>query len=239
MYNFARCVSVAAVLTLAASPVYASELFFLSDPTLPGLSAEVEFTLLNSTTLQVRMRNTSTGVPSGFDSSDQLLTGVSWDFGDPGFNGDAMITGGSVAIGPSSSSVNFDTGSYGPGSDVGGEYGYGNTDGTGALTNFVSANTSQATPFGGANLDGPVEIDGPQAGLVADPILVDVGGLGAIQNEIIATLTLSEAISNLDFLHDNLVRVEFGSDAGFIDTPEPGSLALLLVGGLAAYRRRR
>lgn len=224
---------------MVAPAASASQLFIFSDPS--GLSAEAEFTLLGPTTLEVRLKNTSTGVPNGFSSSDQILTGVSWDFGHPGFNGDTMITGGSVVIGPTSQSVNFDTGSYGPGHDVSGEYGYGNMNGTGALTNFVSGNAAQATPFGGPNLDGPANIDGPQGGLVASPVLVPLGGLGAIQDEIIATLTLSDPITEAELINDlftNQVRVEFGSDAFFITVPEPASLLLLAMGGLAVIRRR-
>ena len=207
----------------------------LTDPS--GLAAEAEFDLLNPTTLQVRLRNTSTGVPGGFDSADQLLTSVSWDFGAPGQNpGDPTITGGTVLIGPASQSVNFDTGSYGPGADVSGEYGYGNAGTTGLFPNFISANTAGATQFPGANLDGPAGLDGPQAGLVADPILVPLGGLGAIQDEIIATLTLSQAVANLDFLSNGVI-VEFGSDAAFI--PEPGALSALAAGLALVVRRRR
>lgn len=239
MQSRARYWSMAAALLLAAVPVYGSmmESFTITHSAYPGLIAEVTFTIINPTTLEVRAKNTSTGVPVGFDSADQLLTGVSWDFGDPGYPGDVEITGGSVVIGPTSQSVNFSTGSYGAGYDVSGEYGYGNMDGSGALPNFVSGNTAQATPFGGANLDGPAEIDGPQAGLVADPILVDLGGLGAIQNEFVATLTLSDEISDLDFLFDNGIRIEFGSDAAF--TPEPSAVALMMFASLGLLRRRR
>lgn len=157
-----------------------------------GLSAEAEFTLLGAgDILEIRLKNTSTSIPFGFSNSDQLLTGVSWDFGHVGFNGDAMITGGSVVTGSSSSSINFSIANVGPNSDVSGEYGYGNMDGSGALTNFVSGNAAQAIPFGGANLDGPVVIDGPQAGLLSSLASVPLGGLGAIQDEIVATLTLA------------------------------------------------
>lgn len=204
-----------------------------------GLSAEAEFTLLDPSTLQIRIRNTSLSAPSGFSNSDQILTGISWDFGAPGIGADPMITGGSVIIGPSSASANFDTGSYGPGSDVSGEYGYGNMDGTGALTNFVSAEASVATAFGGANLDGPASIDGPQGGLVANPPAVSLGGLGAIEDEIIATLTLSQP-TDLSFLSANGTRAEFGSDAAFapgVLVPEPTSLLLLAAGGLLIRRR--
>lgn len=224
------------VAALATPLAHAGDQFILSDPS--GLSAEVEFTLLNPTTLEVRVKNTSTGAPLGFDSSDQLLTGVSWDTGDIGINlGDPEITGGTIVIGPTSSSLNFDTGSYGPGTNVGGEWGYGNMDGSGGLPNMISGNTAQVTPFGGPNLDGPDSIDGPQAGLVASPEVVGLGGLGAIQDEVIATLTISEPLSDLQFLYDNLVRVEFGSDAAFLQTPEPATIAMLGVGALALLRR--
>ena len=210
-----------------------------------GLAAEAEFTLLNPTTLQVRYKNISTGAPNGFSNSDQILSGVSWDFGHPGFNGDTAITGGSVVTGPSSFSVNFDVTSVGSNADVSGEFGYGNMDGTGALTNFVSSNAAQATPFGGANLDGPVNIDGPQGGLVASPPIIGLGGLGAIQDEVIATLTLSIPYTDAELLDDlisNGVQFEFGSDAAFVPggyIPAPGAATLLLAGGALVTRRRR
>ena len=65
-----------------ASSANAGYLFTFSDPA--GLAAEAEFTLLNPTTLQIRLKNTSTGAPGGFQASDQILTGISWDFGPPG-----------------------------------------------------------------------------------------------------------------------------------------------------------
>jgi hypothetical protein len=225
----------------SAGSVHAGTIFLFSDPS--GLSAEAEFTA-SGTTLTIRLKNTSTGAPGLFSNSDQILTGISWDFGQVGFNGDPTITGGSVAIGSSSASLNFDNigapPQLGPGADVSGEYGYGNMDGTGALTNFVSANTAAATPFGGANLDGPASIDGPQGGLVASPEVIGLGGLGAIQDEIDITLTLSEAVLQQDILGElGQVRVEFGSDAAFITVPEPGSLVCLCLGASILLGRRR
>jgi hypothetical protein len=209
-----------------------------------GLSAEAEFTLLGvGDVLEVRLKNSSTSIPNGFDPSDQLLTGISWDFGHVGFNGDVMITGGTVATGSNSSSINFSVANVGPNSDVSGEYGYGNMDGTGALPNFVSGNAAQATPFGGANLDGPAIIDGPQAGLLSSLASIPLGGLGAIQDEIIATLSLSEALISESEIFGLLgeARVEFGSDAHFIQIPipAPGSMATLCLAGVFASRRRR
>jgi hypothetical protein len=216
-------------------------IFYFSDPS--GLSAEAEFTLINATTLEVRYKNTSTGVPLGFDNSDQILSGVSWDFGSPGFNGDPMIVGGSVKTGPNSASLNFSITNVGANADVSGEFGYGNMDGTGALTNFVTSNSAAATPFGGPNLDANVNIDGPQGGLVADPEVVPLGGLGAIQDEVTATLLLGgPPLLNLDFLFANGVRFEFGSDAAFgPGVPEPSTGALVACGlaCLAAWNWRR
>ncbi len=233
-------VASAAVVVLA-DIASANIVFNFSDPS--GLGAQAEFTLVDPTTLKVRLRNTSTGVPGGFDSSDQLLTGISWDFGALGINGgDITITGGSVVTGPTSFSINFDITNVGSNAVVSGEWGFGNMDGSGALINFISGTTAGATPFGGPNLDSTVGIDGPQAGLVANPALVPLGGLGAIQDEIIATLSLSAAITKAELLGDllgNGVRVEFGSDAAFLDIPAPGAAALLGIAGLLSGRRRR
>ena len=47
-----------------------------------GLRAEAEFVLLDmGSTLEIRVRNLSTGGPTGFDSADQILTWISIDLG--------------------------------------------------------------------------------------------------------------------------------------------------------------
>lgn len=206
-----------------------------------GLSAEAEFTLLGGgTQLQVRLRNTSTGVPVGFNAADQLLTGISFDLGAPGLNGgDPTITGGSIVTGASSFSINFSVMNVGANADVGGEWGYGNSDVSGNLFNFISGNAAGTTAFGGPNLDGPANLNGPQAGLVSAAMPVSLGGMGAIQDEVIATLNLSQAIADLSFL-DHGVQVEFGSDAAFIFVPTPGAAGVMLAAmGVVGMRRRR
>jgi len=206
-----------------------------------GLAAEAEFTLLaGGTQLQVRLRNTSTDVPAGFDAADQLLTGISFDLGAPGLNaGDPTITGGSIVTGADSYSINFSVMNVGANADVGGEWGFGNSAVSGNLFNFISGNAAGTTAFGGPNLDGPVNLNGPQAGLVSAVMPVPLSGMGAIQDEVVATLNLSQAIADLSFL-SNGVQVEFGSDAAFISVPTPGAAgAMLAVMGVVGMRRRR
>ncbi len=228
---------VAATIVLAAASGAANAGLVLSFTDVSGLSAEAEFTLIDPSTVEIRLRNTSTGAPLGFDGADQILTGLSWS------GGGNSILGGSAVIAAGSSTVNFDSGTYGAGTNVGGEWGYGNSGISGALANGISALTAGTTAFGGPNLDGPVSIDGPQGGLVADPMVVSLGGQGAIQSEIVATINLSAAINDIGdlFGNDQLARVEFGSDAHFItvNVPAPGALAPLAGAMLLATRRRR
>lgn len=234
-----RWILCASLLLALASSASATSIS-VSDPS--GLSADVTFELVNPTTLKVTTKNTSVGVPGGFSNADQILTSVAWDFG-----GITSITGGSVKTGPSSASINFSVTNVGANADVSGEYGYGNGGTTGLTPNYISGNTAGITPFGGANLDGPGGLNGPQGGLVASPILVPIGGLGAISNEWVATLSLSNPIASLDFLSTG-ITVEYGSDAAFVHgtptssgVPEP-STALLGFGAAAmlfAARRRR
>ncbi len=206
-------------------------IFDLTGP--DGLSASAVFTLNNPTELQITLINNSTGVPAGFDSSDQLLTGISWDFG--------MAVGatGTVVIGPGGQSINFDQidPQLGAGADVSGEWGYGNTGGTGMLTNIVSTNAAKATRFSGANLDGAPDLDGPQGGICTDPPWVSLGGLGAVADSVVITLTLDTSLANLSFLVENGVVAEFGSDAAFV--PEPATICLLGLGSLSLILRRR
>jgi hypothetical protein len=177
-------------------------------------------------------------VPTGFDNSDQILTGLSFDLGGP------TITAGTVIIGPDSWSINFSKilTQLGPGEDVSCEWGYGNIGSTNMMLNMVSTNTSHMTRFDASdnNLDGPYNIDGPRSGLVAldtdDLPLIDPGGLGAIGDSIIITLTLSDGLTNYDFL-DNGVIAEFGSDAAFL-VPEPATIILLGLGTVIFLRKR-
>ncbi len=213
----------------------------VQDEFLNGLSAQAIFTLdtANPTELKIELFNTSTGVPFWFDSGQQLLTAVSFDFGHPGYNGDASITGGTVIIGPGGQSLNFDQISpqLGEYADVSGEWGYGNFDGSGMLTNFVSATNAGTTRMGTINLDSGDNLDGPQAGIAVDPQLVPLGGTGAIVDSVIIQLTLDSPLANLDFLQANGVMAEFGSDAAYL-VPEPATILLFGL-GMVMLRRKR
>ena len=200
---------------LAASASAQTRSLAFSDPS--GLAAEAHITLqAGGTQLEIKLRNRTLTVPAGFDESDQILTGLSFDLGDPGENAnDPKIVSGTCKTGPSSASVNFDITNVGANADVGGEWGFGNGGTTNFYPNLISGNMSGTTAFGGANLDGPTVLDGPQGGLIS-VVHLTLNGLGAIQDEIVAVVDLDKAIADLDFL-DNGARVEYGSDAAFID----------------------
>ena len=222
-----------------------SETWYFNDPGESGLSAQATFTLLDSTTLEVRLKNTSTGVPGGFSATDQILSGVSWDFGFAGPHFlDPLIIGGDVHTGPQSFSHNFDgpQGDVGGGFDVSGEFGYSNSNFTGLLQNFISSSQIQTTLFGGQNLDGATDIAGPEGGLISASFALGLSGNAAIEDEIVSVLDLSMPVNDLSFLTNNGTRVEFGDDTYFIAgslVPAPGVLALLGLAGLAGTRRRR
>ncbi len=241
MKKTAAVVLAAAIVAIYLSSANASlitESVFLDTPDqistvqeLNGLSARAIFILDtdNPTELKIQLFNTSIGLPGGFDNSDQMLTTISFDLAEPGYDEHPQIIGGAVTIGDDGQSINFDNVAQQllSGADVTGEWGYGNNYGNGMLANFVTATRSGATAFGGANLDGPRNLDGPQAGIITEPALLGIGGLGAIANTVNITLTLESEIYDLAFVRQNLVMVEFGSDAAFLTTPEPVTVVML------------
>jgi MYXO-CTERM domain-containing protein len=216
-----------------------------------GLAAEAEFTLVSATQVEIRVRNRSTGTPEGYNATQQLLSGISFDIGLSGaFFLDPLIGGGNVAIGENSTSVNFDSGVYTDGYDVSGEYGYSNSNGSGHMQNFISSAEfgGNFVAFGGENLDGPTGVVGPEGGLVSVNDLVPLGDTAAIRSEIVANITLTLPAGSIDDIVGNGVRISFG-DPGAAETifldgvagplPAPAALSLLGLAGLTLRRRRR
>jgi hypothetical protein len=238
-------------LALAGTAPASAVLFTFSHES--GLSAEAEFTLVDSTHLEIRMRNTSTGTPGGASAVDQLLTGVSFDIGfAQGHFADQTLTNGNVAIGANSQSINFDSGTYGEGFDVSAEFGFSNNGDSSIgnhLQNLVAATEfgGNFLPFNGENLNGPLEIISAGAGLLSDAEPIPIGGLAAIQSEVVVSLTLSFGVSGLADIVGNGVRASFGDPAvgdvlyldGIESLPAPAAISLLAVAGCIATRRRR
>ncbi|MCZ6682901.1 MAG: PEP-CTERM sorting domain-containing protein [Planctomycetota bacterium] len=211
---------------------------------LNGLNVRAEFKLDTKfgNVLVIRIFNRSTGLPFRFDNADQLVTAISFDLGAPGPNAsDPKIIGGSVSVGSTSRSINFDqiTIQLGPGDDLSGEWGFGNSGkNPGILQNFVTATETHATPFRGTNLDGPELLNGPQGGVATGPPLLPLSGLGAVSDSVVIRVELDAPLFDLDFLCQNGVRAEFGMDSAYV-MPEPATLSLLALGAFGTLRRRR
>lgn len=230
---------ITATLDLSASAI--------SGQTLDGLAAQAVFILdtASPSALVIQLKNTSTGAPVGTLAAGQILSALSFDLGAAGSNAaDPKITGGSVVIGLGGVSVNFSNSPVlGAGADVSPEWGYGNEGATSMFTNLFSAMSAHTTKMAAGNLDNTDGLDGPQGGLVTNPAVVDLGGQGAIADSVVATLTLDKPLTDLSFLV-NGVRAEFGSDYRFsydetFRVPEPGTITVLVLGGVAALIRRR
>ena len=214
------------VCALGSRPAAAdtAQFVLLTDPS--GLRVQADFQLVDATHLSVAIRNVSIGVPAGFTNEDQILTSLSWDFGVLGFDpSDPAITSATVTVGATSQTLNFSGGDLGPGADVGAEFGYANNGIGGVLPNVISTLGGGVTKIASGNLDGPLLLGGPQAGMVANPPVVPLAGVGAIQNEIVAVFTLNQELNNLQVLNDHQVRAEFGDGRAFITAPEPATLA--------------
>ncbi len=202
-----------------------------------GLSGQAVFTADGTTTLTIALSNTSTGLPSGFDVADQLLTAIGFDLGG------RSVSGGSVKVGAGSTAY-FSTGTYSATRDISGEWGYGDGSSGGLAGYDIVLSSMQSNAdfaFPGPSLDNPANLNGPAGGLTNG--LLALNGKGAVDHSVLISLTLSSALSLSDlgtYLADGS-GIEFGSDAAFLTpVPEPGTIALLGLGlgGLAIRRRR-
>ena len=234
-YSVAVCAAVVVVKPIFAAPV-----------TLSGsadhLAASVTFDT-SGNDLIVTLTSTSS---SDVMVPNDVLTTVFFDVDLPE---PVSLTPVSAVLGPGSS-VLF--GGTDPGGVVGGEWAYAdNLSGAPADMGYgiSSAGLDLFGPhdrFPGDNLQGPASPGGIQYGITSagdDPTTgnTPVTGKNAlIQNEVICTLSglpggfdPAARITNVSWQYGT------GFDGPGFFAPEPASLSLLVLGGLAAMRRRR
>jgi hypothetical protein len=209
--------------------------------------------------LVVTLTNTSSAdalVPT------DLLTAIFFDVA-----GSPTLTPVSAVICPTCSILNPEALATDPGGSVGGEWAYlGGGPDLFAGANYAISSTGvgifgPGDLFGGTNLSGPADPDGPQYGITTagDNAHTGNGGLNTpiIQNQVVFTfngfgnLDPAAAISNLTFLYGTaLTEPSFQGScvAGCLTTtdvapvPEPASLVLLgsgLIGAAVRARKRR
>lgn len=206
---------------------------------LNGLAARATWDI-DGTTLTITLENTSSGIPTSFEASDQLV--VSLGFNLPKGNG--ILSGDSALIGPASSGLG-DWSGRGPGDSVGEEWLWTNEFGGDVMKawrQIISTSSGQGagnhTTFEG-KLNG--DVDGPFGGIAADPPFVAIpNNRRAVSDSIVFSLTLAGTLT-LDELADlaNGSIVEFGSDMRYLGAPAPGAIGLLAMAGMFGKARRR
>jgi hypothetical protein len=216
-----------------------------------GLSARAEFELV-STTLTVRLSNTSTGVPAGAEVSDALLTSLAFDL--PAGVGIASGTGAAIAAGSTG------LGSWsgrGAGDSVADDWVW--TDGGAgdllqvfghAITTSQGQGGASASAFGGGSAP---NVSGPFGGIIS---VQTQGGFNfngnkfAVSDAIVFVLELTGGLTETQLSAvASGAWVEFGSDYQYLSTdggggstpiiPLPGAALLSVAGGLGLASTRR
>jgi hypothetical protein len=242
MKSTARLVCFLTVLTissLASADVivnYSVDLGGGNNDPLNGLAARATFST-DGDQFTILLENTSTGVPSSFDTADSLLVSLGMNLPE----GVMILSGDAALIGPDSVGLGRWS-DRGPGDGVGEEWIWTNDFGGDFMETFaqvISTSSGQGdgtvTRFGG----GSGNVDGPFGGIAADPPILEIpetqrGVSDSIQFELTLTAPLTEA--QLTEIANTSI-VEFGSDQRYLGVPEPISLILLLAGiPLLAHR---
>jgi len=203
-----------------------------TDP-LNGLAARATYDL-SGNTLSVLVENTSTGVPTSFAAADSLLVSLGFNLpvGVSIFSGNtATIGSGSVGLGSWAARSAGDSVAeqWLWTNDYGGDLM--DSDQPLATRQVISTSDGQgsgvSTLFGG----GSANVDGPYGGIAANPVLLAVPqSKPAVSNSILFTLTLNGTLSGADLVQvANDAVVEFGSNARYLDAPEPATLLLVLL----------
>jgi len=206
---------------------------------LNGLAARATWDI-DGTTLTITLENTSTGIPKGFEASDQLVVSL-------GFNlpeGNSISSGDSALIGPGSIGLG-DWSDRGPGDSVGEEWLWTNEFGGDIMEAWRQILSTSNGQNGGDHMtfDGKLngDVDGPFGGIAADPPFISIpSNRRAVSDSIVFSLTLASTLT-FDELSSvaNGAIVEFGSDMQYLGAPAPGALGLLAMAGILGRRRRR